>query len=199
MSRKSSRWIFFLGLALLALGACRTSAPARYYLLSAASGTVAAPAAGGPAIGVGPIAFPDYLDRPQIVTRRGGSELELAELHRWAEPLASSFTKALADHLAAGTAAASVHAFPWPAGTLVDYRLKGAVTRFDADEGGRAVLEVRWQVADGDGAVLVPMRRSSYTQAAKPGDYGDMVTALDRTIAAWSAEVIGALDQARGE
>lgn len=191
MSTRSSRWILSLGLALLALGACRTSKPARYYLLSAPSGAAAADA--GPAIGVGPIDFPDYLDRPQIVTRRGDSELELAELHRWAEPLDKSFTNALADHLAARAGAGSVHAFPWPAGTRLDYRLKAAVTRFDADGAGQAVLEVRWQVTDGAGAVVAPMRRSSYTQASTPGDYADMVAALGGTIASWSSDVADAL------
>jgi uncharacterized lipoprotein YmbA len=43
----------------------------------------------GPAIGLGPITFPKYLDRRQIATRTGPYELEFVEFDRWAEALSS--------------------------------------------------------------------------------------------------------------
>ncbi|MBW2259666.1 MAG: membrane integrity-associated transporter subunit PqiC, partial [Deltaproteobacteria bacterium] len=47
------------------------------------------------AIAVGPVNFPDYLNRPQIVIRRSQNELELEEFHRWAGPLKENFSSVL--------------------------------------------------------------------------------------------------------
>ena len=43
-------------------------------------------------IGVFPVAMPDYLDRPQIVTRVSENEIKLDEFSRWAEPLKRTST-----------------------------------------------------------------------------------------------------------
>ena len=54
-----------------------------------------------PALGVGPVRLPGLLDWPQIVTRRGADEIDRAEFDRWAEPLAETVPRVLAEDLAA--------------------------------------------------------------------------------------------------
>ena len=197
MSRNSS-WALLLALACLAAPACRTSQPARYYLLSAdIAADPASATRAQPAVGIGPIAFPQYLDRPQMVTREGSSELEISELHRWAEPLESNFLSVLADNLTARLGSDRVYGFPWPARRSIDRRVTGEVARFDVDETGRAVLEVRWQVTDGEGEAVVPTRRSRYTQTSAAGDHAAMVSALAATVAAFATEVAGAVEGTR--
>jgi uncharacterized lipoprotein YmbA len=81
----------FLWICLFAWGGCASTKPARFYTLSPLDGTGersgTVPAEQRIAVAVGPIAIPDYLDRPQILTRSGPRELELSEFERWAGSL----------------------------------------------------------------------------------------------------------------
>jgi uncharacterized lipoprotein YmbA len=92
---KKIYWIqtaVILMFSLSILGGClpKPSAPTKLYILSPLA---------GPAvemhnktdeifmtIGVGPVHLPEYLDRPEIVTRINPNELKLAEFDIWAEP-----------------------------------------------------------------------------------------------------------------
>ncbi len=183
-----------LVLACLVVTACRSSLPIRYYLLSTDLET--AQVGTGPtvpAIMIGPIGFPRYLDRPQLVTRNGSAELVLLEQHRWAEPLASNFLSVLAENVAARLGSDQVYTFPGSSGERTDRRLKGDVTRFDVDDTGRAELAIRWQITDGEGAVLAPMRRSTYAQQSAPGDQTAAVEALAATVAKLSSDIVEVL------
>ena len=74
---------------ILALTGCAGSESVRYYVLSATpAGPVGAAVRDIP-VGVGPVELPEYLDRPQIVTRTSQNELNVADFDRWAESLAT--------------------------------------------------------------------------------------------------------------
>ncbi len=130
-------------LLLLAAG-CAGSKPSRFYMLS--------PVSGGPegrapasecrdlAIGVGPVDFPEYLDRPQIVTRTGEDILKLAEHDRWAEPLDRNFTRVLAENLSVLLATDRVYIFPWSRSVQVTHRVSVHVSRFDQGTCGAEVF-----------------------------------------------------------
>ena len=98
---------------LFLLTACGSSPPTRFYMISADS-TSASPSqtSADVSVGVGPIRLPEYLDRPQIVTRGNNARIELAEFDRWAEPLDRSFTAALVDYLSAATGSGQIYEFP---------------------------------------------------------------------------------------
>lgn len=184
-----------LALACLAAVACRTAPPARYFLLSPEAVAVTKPsAASGLTLGIGPIDWPPYLDRPQIVVRRGGTEVELSEQHLWAEPLDHNFVAALADHVAARSGSDDVLAFPWPASSQLDRRVRGEVLRFDVDEAGQALLIVRWQLEDTHGTVLMPFQRSRYTHSATSDDIAALVEALAATVAAFGDDLAAAME-----
>ena len=91
-------WISFLGF--LVLGGCSSPEP-RFYVLSGASVDRSPHDFKGRevAIGVGPMDFPDYLDRPQIVTRSGQNEIFVADFDRWAEPLKANAIQCLTEDL----------------------------------------------------------------------------------------------------
>ena len=97
-------------LAMLLLAACGTSEPSRLYTLSAlpdrSEGAAVARAA-TPAVGVGPVTLPQYLDRPQIVERTGPNRLEIAEFDRWAGDLKKNLEQVLARIRAIVTARAT--------------------------------------------------------------------------------------------
>jgi uncharacterized protein len=87
---------------LLGLGAC-ASTPSRFYMLNTLAPSEgissASQAEQGPVVGVGPITFPKYLERPQIVSRASRHQLALGEFDRWAEPLQDNFSRVLAENL----------------------------------------------------------------------------------------------------
>src|ERR1700736_4827820 len=51
------------------------------------------------AIGLGPVKFPAYLARPEIVTRSSPNKIDLSDIDRWAEPLDKNFVTVLAQNL----------------------------------------------------------------------------------------------------
>ena len=147
-----------LTLAAVIITACAfTSREAHFYLLTPTIATAvqgADPASsGGRSIGLGPIRLPAYLDRPQIVSVSGGSEVQLHDDHRWAAPLASELPQVLAENLAALLGEDRVLVPPWPAGLVPDLQVSVEIIRFHAVTGeATAFLWARWTVlaAGGD-------------------------------------------------
>ncbi|MHC4591521.1 MAG: PqiC family protein [Planctomycetota bacterium] len=186
-----------LTLSVLAVAAgCARTQPSRFFVLSplAASTTDAeGPSEGGLAIGVGPIELPGHLDRPQIVTRTSDNELQLAEFHRWAEPLGDGITRVLADDLSVLLPSEHVAVFPWSVAARADYRVVVDIVRFDGQLGERAFLEARWTILreEGEGALL---RRKSSFEAPTDGEgYEALVAAHSRTLGDLAREMAAAL------
>jgi len=65
-----------------------------------------------PELGVGPVTLPRYLERTNIVTRRG-MEMEVAEFDRWVEPLSESVPRAIAANLTTLLRTERIVVFPW--------------------------------------------------------------------------------------
>ena len=134
-------------LALLVAG-CAGSPPINLYTLSA----VGAPAADtrlpqSPAVvAVGPVTLPDYIDRPQIVTRKSAYQLELAAYDHWAAPLYDMLPRVLVEDVALRLPSDRVVAFPQVGDASFDYRIAVDVSRFDVDATGAATLAARWQL-----------------------------------------------------
>jgi uncharacterized lipoprotein YmbA len=168
---------------------CASSPPVRYYGLEPIA-SAADSGSDNVHIGLGPIAFPEYLRRPQIVTRSAGAELKVAEFDRWAEPVEDAFLRTVVTDVDALLDSAVVVAFPYSMSFRIDYRILGRVMRFDVDETGTAVLNVQWAAATPDGQEILGVRRSTYTaRAASRDSYDSIVTALNETVEAFSRDV----------
>ena len=183
--------------ASILLGACASSPPVRFYSLEPLPGTQ--PEVEKPyAMGVGPIQFPEYLRRPQIVTRTVGTELQLADFDRWSEPLAGAFQRVFTFNLDQLLTDWTIVEFPY--GNLWDpqYRMQARVSRFDTDEVGKAVLNVQWGVVNLESeGMLVRIRRDQYTaQASDPDDYDSRVKALNATVEDFSRTAAQAIAEA---
>ena len=94
-------------------------------------------------LGVGPVELPEYLDRPQIVTRMANSELRLADDRRWTESLRGNFTRVLSDGLSTALGTTDVHTFPWWPSQPIDYQVIAKVPRFEGDTSGNVTLVAR--------------------------------------------------------
>ena len=182
-------------LALLSV-ACSTSPPTRFYVLSNLSrpSPTLADTTQEIAVGVGPMLLPEYLDRPQIITRTGQNELNLAEFDRWGEALKDNANQVLAENLAVLLPSKRVHTFPWKRSTKIDYQVTVKVTRFDHTDDGETSLQVRWSVLSGaEGNTELLSRESHYTERPDGPGYSAIVAAMNRTLAKFSRDVAYAL------
>jgi uncharacterized protein len=188
-----------LGMSVL-VGGC-ASQPSRFYVLSALlSAEPATPVTSGqqgPAIGVGPVTLPRYLDRPQIVTRASPYELKLAEFDRWAEPLDVNFARVLAENLALLIPTGRVAVFPWPRATPIDFQVSIEVAHFLSQMGGESLLIADWTLFRGEGQQALAHGKSRFSAPAGGQDYASVVAAMSQTIASLSREIAAAISGAR--
>jgi hypothetical protein len=181
------------------LAGCATTPPSTFYTLEPlpaarlGSGTEVRQS---PAIGIGPVSLPTFLDRPQLVTRSGSSRLAVDELHRWGGSLLDDFPRVLGENLAylLGTSrillpAAEVR-YP------VDFRVAVDVLRFEATVQGEAVLKVRWALLDPYTEEALLVQGHSYRSQAASTEPAALVEAMSRALGDFSREVAAAL-QAR--
>jgi len=155
---------------------CGSTSASRFFALS----TLATEGTGGPtplADVVERVQVADYLQRPQLVRRRGAVELEVLEYDRWAEPLDLALTRVLNQDLRALLGAAL------PAGP----RVNCSVLRFEEDADGSAVLEARYTVRPADAGQAPRSRtwiaRSNPARAGDPASLAEALAALVHELA----------------
>ena len=182
---------------LLALVVCFSacggkSATSQFYVLSPLP-QPGLSAGEGMTIGVFPVSMPDYLDRPQIVTRVSDNEIKLDEFSRWAEPLKDSFTRALVQNLSTLLDTAKVVRTTRSAGVPMALQVGVEVVQFDGTLGGEVVLIVQWGVFEADGKKLLMGKRSSFKEPTGAATYEALVAAESRAVAALSREIAEAI------
>jgi len=182
---------------LMALTACAGSVPTRFYILTPledagreVQGTASSPRV---TIGIGPVMFPAYLDRQQIVTRVSANELHLAGLDEWAEPLKDNFTRVLVENLGHLLPADSFTIFPFRGPDRVNWQVAVEVVRLDGDLGGDALLLARWTIHEKGDNKLLLTKKSRFSQSASGPGYGALAAAYSRIVEAFSREMAGAI------
>ena len=185
-------------ISMMTLTGCGTSAPTRFYVLSpmpaAEEGSQVVLGERCLAIGIGPITLPQYLERPQIVTRLNNNEMKLADFDQWAEPLKDNFTRVMAENLSALLCADAMAIFPWTGSTPVDYQVQVEVIRLDGTLGGEAVMTARWSIMGEDSRKLLYTTTSSYrAPLTESDDYTPFVVAQSRLLERFSQDVAEAI------
>ena len=161
------------------------SQPTRFYLLQptlSLQAGQAAPAKEGLIIGVGPVEIPEYLDRPQIVTRISESEFQIDEFNQWAETLMYSIARILAENLSILLTTDNLFIFPWLGSTQIDYQVKVDVIRFNAIPGGKIVLEAQHTIFRGEDREDLGRNISSFSRPTDIQDYGAIVSAMSQVL-----------------
>jgi uncharacterized lipoprotein YmbA len=191
MKARVSTAAIVISILFLTSAGCAT-APSSFYTLTPirhGAADKAALADGGMAVGVGPVRFPEFLDRPQIVSRAGQSRLALDEFHRWGGSLQDDFLRVLGENLGQLLGTSRILVEPAEARFPLDFRVIADVLSFEGSASGEAVLKVRWAVLDPylDQAMLV--RENSYRSRAGNADQEAMIAALSETLGAFSRDV----------
>jgi hypothetical protein len=147
-------------------------------------------------LGVGPVALPERLNRPQIVTRNGAHELLISEFSQWAEPLEDSFAEALSVNLSRLIPTDRVRVYPWPSRTEIDLKVEIEVIRFAGQPSGDVALAARWRLSQGSGSEVLPMRLSSYSEPIGASSSEALVAAMSRALGALSRDIASAIANA---
>lgn len=188
---------------MLILNGCGTTPPSKFYMLESmpvSEANQALPDRQNDAhIGVGPIQFAGYLDRTQIVTRTEGTEINLADTHRWAEPLHNNFGRILAQNLSILMATDKISLHPSRNWSEIDYQVLVNVWRLDASKQGTVSLVANWSIRGKGGSELLTMKKSMInTKVESTASYNDIVRALSKTVELLSREIAGSIQQKQG-
>lgn len=186
-------------LSLIAMGCSSTSPRSNHYLLSgvnsAITGDLVETAKGGVILGVGPILLPEYVNRPQVVTRTSRNEITFSEFQRWAEPLINNFRRVFKENLAVLVKTDDIFMYPWPHGMALEYIITADVIRFDAVPEDRAILDVRWSLWRGNDRELLINKKSSFQTPLQSSKYDVLVAAMSACLSDFSHEVAEAVVQ----
>jgi hypothetical protein len=169
-----SRFILLLSLA-AATGCVNLKPqpdPARFFVLAGAVATPA-PRVPGSLLGVGPITWPGYLERSQVVTRVGPGEVRLSEVDRWAEYFPEMATRLLADDLGSALGAERVVVYPWQRTLSPAPVIEVRFAQLERDATGAAQLEAEWRVRGRNG------ERSGHSRITEPASGNDTAAAAD--------------------
>ena len=176
--------------------------PSKFFTLSSSFPTaeVAATNPGGAtvALGIGPIKFPGYLDRQEIVLRTAQNRFEVSENERWAEPLDENFARVLGQNLAALLGTDRIISYPWPGDRKPILRVEIEVLAFEANAAYDAQLSARWVVLDGGTKKSLDLRVSRVTRPARDKSIDGAVAALSEAVGDLSREIADAVRAAEG-
>jgi len=185
--------VAILGLAVLTTGCLSPrNDPSQFYVLAASADTArAAPA--DLTIGLGPITLPQYLHRPQMVTRTGEYQMTMSEVHRWAEDLEAGIARVMREDLQRVTGANQVLSYPWLASRTVRYAIEVDILRFEGNAAGAVQLWAAWRIRDVATREVVVAEESRITQQAGGAARSEIVSAQSNAIVALSRAVAAAL------
>jgi hypothetical protein len=197
LNKSRAKTLAQVAVVLMALVVCLfacagKSASSKFFVLSPLPQTKPS-AADDKTIGVFPVAMPDYLDRPQIVTRVSENEIKIDEFNRWAAPLKENFYTVLVDNLSALLNSEKVLKTTQKLGALASLQVGVEVVQFDGTLGGDAVLVAKWGLFEQEGKKLLSAKRSSFREPTGAATYEALVAAQSRAAAALSREIAEAI------
>jgi uncharacterized lipoprotein YmbA len=189
--------LIVLGLSLMMVLGCASSPSSRFYTLSPLSSPEMArevqPLSQGRTIGLGPIRFPDYLERPGIVTRTNGNTLKVAEFDLWAGSLKADFTRVLIENFYLLLKTDKIIRYPYSTAVPPSLRIWMDVSRFEGTLGGQVLLEAGWIILEGEEKKEGFSRISSITEPVNGSDYQSLAAAQSRAVERLSREMAKAI------
>ncbi|MBK1644926.1 hypothetical protein CKO25_09735 [Thiocapsa imhoffii] len=193
---RSARFaIAAVGVLTLLIG-CATSPPSSFYTLTAMSamGDTGGPPSPSFSVGLGPVSFPQFLDRPQIVRRDAGNRLEIDEFHRWGGTIQDDFLRVWIENMSELLGTTRVFAFPNDVRYPLDFRVLVDVLAFEGTGDDHALLRVRWIVLAHQTEEILLVEDTGYRrQLAEPRDEGALIAAMSAVLADFSRDVAATL------
>lgn len=194
----------FAGGAALVLAGCVSGeeVTTRFWLLSPLPPSTAAlepPRDPALALDIAALRLPQYLQRPQIVTRSTDNQVVLAEYEQWGGNLAKNMMRVLAQNLSRLLSTPEVTLFSRRPSRTSDLRIEIEVLQFERGPTGKVLLSVQWRLRRGeDGAPMLvriteiesppipaesPMANTVAAMSTLWGEFGTTVAETIRDVA----------------
>lgn len=181
----------------LASGCATTSPPVDFYTLSSgtAPGTREAPLANchDMVIGIGPVLWPSYLDRPQIITRLSANRISFDEFHRWAGPLKEEFERVLIDDLSKRLQTDYIVKYPGKLAYKPRHRVPIKVIQFDGRPGDAVTLKAAWSVVEPDSGKDTVLHNADLRVPTAGEGYEAMVAAASEAVSELGRQIAAEL------
>jgi uncharacterized lipoprotein YmbA len=174
--------IVLIVLAGLLEAACSTTPSARFYTLDAGTARPPMVQRSELVVAIGPIDLPEYLNRPQIVTRAGDNRLSVDEFNRWGGRLEEEITRVLARRIGPGLGTQHVYSYPSRIAPDADFRIGLDIRSFDGARGGQVGLDVAWSLIDDRSGAILLTRQTHYRGQSTADDYAAYAAALSATL-----------------
>jgi hypothetical protein len=189
--------------ALLAAG-CASTPPSTFFVLTPipeAAGRGGDISGGGLSVGIGPVVFPQFLDRPQLVTRDGSNRLDVDEFNRWGGAVQDDFLRVWGENLAHLLGTSRIIVFPSETRMPIDFRITAEVVSFEGMPNQEALLKVRWAVMDHYLERALAVREDVYRcpVATAPAPATSIGSDRNRRSTADSEAVVAAMSRCLGE
>jgi len=149
-------------------------------------------------LGIGPIKFPGYLDRQEIVLRSAQNRFAISETELWAEPLQENFSRILSENLALLLNTDLIMIYPWSPANRPRYNVEIEVLRLEADSERNGQLFARWFVLDGADKKVAVVKESRVIRNAKEKSTDGSVAALSEAVGDLSREIADAVSAIDG-
>lgn len=189
--------VFFFTMVLLA--SCSMTPDVKYYTLNPLSDMrqdISQRVSGNTlVIGVGPVEFPRFLDRPQIVTRKSPHRVEVSEFHRWAGSFSENFLRVLAKNISMLLPADRVVAYPWTDRFSPTFRITLTVEQFDGQLGEYVVLNVTWFVWHQKDTNEPMVKYTRIKEAVSGDDFDALVAAQSQAIGTLSRAIVEEIER----
>ncbi len=187
--------IALTSLVLFGLSGClsvSSSPNAKFYMLEPmekdqVSGEFNIPS--GVIIGVGPAEIPEYLDRPQIVTKNRDGTLSIAQFDRWGESLDLGLVRLVDENLSLILPGVPLEMFPWNLNIDVRYQVIISVVKLESRLNKDLNLVVQWSLIDLKKKELAFSKRSEFLEPIQPHNYAGLTRALSVSCASLSTEI----------
>jgi hypothetical protein len=140
-------------------------------------------------IGVGPVKIPEYLDRPQMVTKDKKGTLKFDEFNRWGESLDLGLARLIREDLTVMLPGAKLTLYPWNPSIAVKYQVVAEVVQLDSELDRDMSLVMQWTVIDVQNSKTVIIKRSEFRRAIIPHDYSGLAKTLSRACASLSSQI----------
>jgi uncharacterized lipoprotein YmbA len=200
---KRNRLAFLLLLAAsLSLCGCASGPQARYYTLLAVHPPVEETDTlrkGEAGVAIGPVTLPDYVDRPEIVTRSAGGEVEIANLDRWAGPLEDEVTRVLVEDVGAFLRQRGMTAVSWRQQGAGRASVPITIVRLDAVPGRDVQINAQWRVRGIGPTGDTRFFQETFRAVVAGPDYRSTVQAMSQAVGQLSARIAQTTVQALGK
>jgi len=172
---------------------CAVTQPPRFYILSPIKDTsLQANTFTGEQniIGVGPVKFPKYLSRSQIVRFTGENEMVVEEFDRWAEPLDNNFTRVLRTNLTRLLVSSYAIDYPWKRSLNVRFQVMLDIHQFETGTDGTINFNAHWAIFNlSKNKKIEVVRNFNYTNKIKEINYSNIVAEQSKGLAMLSQEI----------